>query len=175
MALSVARVLQDDAHFPSATNCYFQGAAPCCLVEDRYRFLRWEGRKAVITDPDLDQSHTRIFSSTDQGATWSLLTEFDVPLITQWITMFSPGGNRLLAGITDKPQSGPYDSQYSFLPRSEDAGLTWASSVSEAFYDAFTGPSRTMGFVKLPGTTTVLAFGTYDQSAGGGIGTPWLF
>jgi hypothetical protein len=79
-----------------------------------------------------------------------------------------------LAGLSDKT-TGAYDASFSFLPRSEDGGLTWVSSVSAGFYDAFTGISRTVGFVKLPGTTTVLAFGFYDQSGGGGIGTPGWF
>jgi hypothetical protein len=174
MALTVEMVLQDDAHFTSATNCYFQATVPCCMTGDRYRFLRWEGRRAVVTDLDLDQSHTRLFSSTNQGVTWSLLTEFDVPITTEWVALFSPGGNRLLAGLSDKTTAA-YDANFSFLPRSEDGGLTWVSSVTMGFYNAFTGTCRTVGFVKLPGTTTVLAFGVYDQSSGGGIGTPGWF
>jgi len=82
MPLTVEMVFQDDAHFTSATNCYFHSAVPCCMTSDRYRFLRWEGRRPSVATEDLDQSHTRLFSSTDQGATWSEELDVTAPGVT---------------------------------------------------------------------------------------------
>lgn len=161
MTLAVERVLQDPAHFSPPTNCYFHSLPVCCMLDGRYRAARWEGRKAVSSDPDLDASHTRLFSSVDQGATWSLLTDFDVPLHTQWNGLFSTGGNRLLASTFDKADYA-YDASFSLIPRSEDGGLTWTSAVSAGFFGSLTFTALTLGFVKLPNTITVLAYGRYE-------------
>ena len=99
MSLTVTRVLQDPAHFSPANNCFFHDSAVACLLEGDYRYLRWEGQKAVSSDPDLTDSQSRIFGSSDQGLTWGLLAQFLVPDKTQWNALFSPNGTRLLAGI----------------------------------------------------------------------------
>jgi BNR/Asp-box repeat len=163
MSLTVERVLQDPSHFAASNNCFFHDSCVACMLDERYRFLRWEGRKANSGDANLDQSHTRIFSSADQGATWALLTDFDVPLHTQWNELFSPGGNRLLAGTADKADYA-YNGSFSLIPRSEDGGVTWTSAVSSGFFGSLTAPANTQRFVKLPNTTTVLAFGKYEVS-----------
>jgi hypothetical protein len=162
MSLTMEMVLQDPPHFFPATNCYFHHSSVCCMTDAHYRWMRWEGQKAIVSDPDLNGSQVRMFGSDDQGVTWDLLAEFDVPLRTQWsFDTFSPGGERLLAGIFDKTTSA-YDASFSVLPRSEDRGLTWVSAVSQDFYDSLTFQAQTTCFVKLPNTTTVLAFGQYE-------------
>lgn len=160
MSLTVERVLQDPSHFAASNNCFFHDSCVTCMLDERYRFLRWEGRRPSPV-LDLDESHPRIFGSTDQGATWTLLTDFDVPIRTQWNGLFSPGGDRLLASTLDK-LSYPYDSSFSLIPRSEDAGLTWTSAVSSGTFATFTFQALTQGFVKLPNTTTILAYGQYE-------------
>ena len=161
MALTVSRVVQDAATLVAANDCYFHATAVTCLVDEQYRFLHWEGKKPNIA-AQLDTSQVRLFGSSDQGATWGTVVNVSVPIRTQWNELFSPGGTRLLAGILDHVD-GAYDPQFSYLPRSEDGGLTWVSSVSAAFFATALGvtETRTMRFTRLPTTTTVLAVGRY--------------
>lgn len=163
--LEMERVLQDAASFPlAATDCYFHDTYVCCLESNRYRWLNWEGRKAVASDPDtlLVDSQVRLWGSTNEGATWTLVIEFDLPLRMQWNTIFSPSGDILLGAGLDNADY-VYDATYSVIARSTDAGLTWTSAVSQALFDALgVIGALTVGFIKLPGTETILSFGRYD-------------
>ena len=107
---------------------------------DRYRVAAL-GRASgpPSSDAGLDDSQTRIFGSSDQGATWTLLTDFDVPVTTQWDSAFLPWWRPALGGDLGQDHGRLTMPAIPCLPRSEDGGLTWVSAVTEAFYDAFTG------------------------------------
>jgi hypothetical protein len=161
MSLSMAKVFQEASHFTSATNCYFQNLDISCMVDGRSRAMRWEARKASSGDLLYDNTKLRMFSSDEDGATWSLIAESAPPFYVTMDTLYSPGGDRLLIGAS-VPTGQAFNATYSLISRSEDAGATWTSAISSGLFNSITLASRAIDFVRLPGTDTVLAFGQFE-------------
>lgn len=167
---TVERVLQDPCFYTLAANdCFFHDSSVACLLNGHYRYMRWQGHKVNPLDAHLTESHIRIFGSEDQGVTWTLEADFDIPNRTQWNSIFSPDGVRLLASETDT-FGYAYDAAHSTLAYSDDRGLTWHSAISAATFASLTFQCIGLGFCKLPGTTTVLAYGQFEVA-----GVPYNF
>lgn len=167
---TVQRVLQDPCFYTLAANdCFFHDSSVACLLNGHYRYMRWQGHKTNPFDTHMAESHVRIFGSEDQGATWTLEADFDIPPRTQWNSIFSPDGARLLASQADT-LGYAYDANYSTLAYSDDRGLTWHSAISAATFGSLTLQVVAAGFCKLPGTSTVLAYGQFEVA-----GVPYNF
>src|SRR5262245_21283627 len=146
MSLAMARVFQEASHFTSSSNCYFQNLQVCCMVDGRSRAMRWEARKASSGDLLYDQTKLRMFESDEDGATWTLIAETVPSLYLSMNELYSPGGDRLLMGAS-LPAGETFNATYSLISRSEDAGATWTSAVSNALFDTLSLTSRVLSFL----------------------------